>query len=242
MSGKYAISQCGHCGQVMTDARNQKRKTLYEEDDVSVYIEKEVMFRKLFGRIISIIKQYQQNGTLIDVGAGVGLLVSEAQKAGFRAFGFEPSRPSVVVAKKKFHINLIPTQFEQSDLKAQVVVINHVLEHMADPKQLLYEVTGSLVSKGLLVIGVPNFASLMARFKKGTWQNLNPQQHRWHFTINTLDQLIVPAGFSRLNFYMENHDRSMHTLFRRPVYWLLDTIALATNRGEAMLVLYRKDL
>lgn len=229
-SGDYRIVRCS-CGQVRTVGG--KRKTLYQSDDLSVYIEKESMFRQLFGQVVAFIKQFVTSGRLVDIGAGVGLLVDEANKAGFDAIGFEPSRPAVTAAKKRFGVTLKNSQFQKT--KADIIVINHVLEHLENPKKLLAE-----ISCRYLFIGVPNFGSIMSMLKRERWQNLIPDQHRWHFTRKTLDALVVPFGFRRVGERYENHDRGMHPWWKRPIYTVLDTIALSTGRGEAMLVAYEK--
>ncbi|MBI3577699.1 class I SAM-dependent methyltransferase [Candidatus Gottesmanbacteria bacterium] len=232
-SGDYTIVECLACGQVRTESPAKvKRKNFYAAADIAVYIEKEEMFRVLFRRVISFIKRFISSGRFIDIGAGVGLLVDEAKKAGFDAIGFEPSKAAVVAAKKYFGIKL---GSKMTNKKVDVVVMNHVLEHLENPKKLL-----SSVSCKFLFIGVPNFGSFLAQLKGGRWQSLIPDQHRWHFTLSTLDALVVPLGFVQVGATYENHDRSMHPLWKRPFYVILDTIALATGKGEAMLVAYKK--
>lgn len=255
----FTIVQCISCGQIRTKTPvGVMRKYEYQLDDITVYLEKEQMFREIFRNIIGFIKKFRTNGTLVDIGANVGLLVTEANRAGFRAIGFEPSKAAVVAAKKYFGVNLIESEFNAKTFKrnkncipdlaeddgvfraVNIVVINHVLEHVPEPKKLLENITDILCSYGLLVIGVPNFGGIIAKIKKDKWQNLNPQQHLWHFTLSTLDNFVKPLGYSRIGVRTENHDRNMHPIWKRPIYWFLDTIALLTNKGEAILVIYRK--
>ncbi len=232
-SGDFKIVECLVCKQVRTDSSPKvKRKNFYRAEDLSVYIEKETMFRELFRQVISFIQRFITSGKLIDIGAGVGLLVDEANKAGFVAIGIEPSKVSVAAAKKYFGVRL---SRNMPHGKADVIVINHVLEHVENPKKLLGD-----ISCAFLFIGVPNFGSFMAQLKRGRWQSLIPDQHRWHFTLRTLEGLVTPFGFQRLGTIYENHDRSMHPWWKRPIYTILDTIALATGNGEAMLVAYKK--
>ena len=58
--------------------------------------------------------------------------------------------------------------------------------------------------------------------------------------MTTLDQLVVPHGFRRVAVSYENHDRSDPLLVERPIYELLDHVALLTGHAEAILVIYRK--
>lgn len=242
-SGNYSIVQCVACGQVWIEAPAKvKRKSIYGAEDIAVYVEKEVMFRDLFRNVISFIRRFITRGTLVEIGAGVGLLVNEAKKAGFDAIGFEPSKVAVAAAKKYFGVILINSERYQKLYKTgiDIVLINHVLEHVEDPKKFLADISHSIRDGGFLFIGVPNFGSFMAKLKGGRWQSLIPDQHRWHFTLSTLDALVTPFGFARVGATYENHDRSMHPWWKRPLYAVLDTIALATGKGEAMLVAYQK--
>lgn len=242
LAEKYIVAGCTACGQIrVVTPRGIKRKQFYQADDLSVYIEKEKMFSELFRRIINFIKQYKQSGTLVDIGAGVGLLVREAKREGFRAYGFEPSKSSVKVAKKYFGINLFPSEFKKETIKKiDVIILNHVLEHLHKPTKIVDEIYQNLNHDGLLVIGVPNFSSFISTLKRGRWQSLIPDQHRWQFTPKTLDNLVLSFGFKKMGVIMENHDRSMHPFWKRPIYWILDNLALLTGHGEAMLVIYKK--
>lgn len=242
-AGEYTIVRCISCGQVRTETpANTVRKQYYEDEDVSIYIQKEEEFRRLFRNVLSFIKRYRKKGRLLDIGAGVGLLVSEARKAGFTAIGFEPSKGAVAAAKKHFGITLLPKEFHPKNVdgRMDVLVINHVLEHLPDPKGILGDIVDVLDDGGLLVIGVPNFGSFLSLLKRNRWQSLIPDQHRWHFTLSTLDELVLPFGFVRIGQNWENHDRATHYPWKKPFYWIFDQIALRTGSAEAMLVAYKK--
>ena len=262
-SGLYDVIKCSRCGQVRTRAlRGEKRIGYYEQEDVQFYIDKQDMFRQLFRQLLGFIHKFAPKGTLLDIGAGVGLLLDEARKMGYRVMGFEPSKASVAAAKKYFGINLIPKEFSGKSLERKdytleprvrgddnkrsgddgidIVVINHVLEHLKNPKEIIGLCAETLSDAGVLVIGVPNFNSFMRWIKRGKWQSLIPGQHRWQFTLTSLDQLVLPHGFRRIAVSYENHDRSMHYWWKKPIYRVLDWIALWTGYAEAMLVIYKK--
>lgn len=121
-----------------------------------------------------------------------------------------------------------------------MIVMNHVLEHIPDPHAIVSSVASSLSPGGVFIVGVPNFGSFLAQAKKGRWQSLIPDQHRWHFTQKSLDALVVPHGFLRVGVQSSNHDRHIHPLWKRPLYAILDTISIVTKNGEALLVAYKK--
>lgn len=239
-SGVYRVMKCKACGQVRIEAkRNAKRTGYYQEEDVQFYIDHQEMFRILFRRLLGFVHKFTPSGTLLDIGAGVGLLLDEARKMGYNVIGFEPSKASVRAAKKYVGIRLINAEFRVMD-DVDIIVINHVLEHLKNPRTVIKLCAKTLGGAGTLVIGTPNFNSFMSWIKKGKWQSLIPTQHLWQFTLSTLDQLVTPHGFRRIAVSYENHDRSMHYWWKRPIYMVLDRIALWTGHGEAMLVIYNK--
>ena len=122
-----------------------------------------------------------------------------------------------------------------------VVVLNHVLEHVENLQSLFAEVRRLLKKDGLLVIGVPNIGSLMASIKGDRWASLRPEEHIWHFTPTTLRLLVNEAGFREI--YFEAKDNYPVTgwgpfkLFRRVVNF----VAVVSNRSEAMLLFAEKN-
>lgn len=240
-SGLNDVIECNACKQVRIVAEHGAKKTgYYKKDDVQFYIDKQDMFRSLFRKLLGFIQKFAPNGTLLDIGAGVGLLLDEAREMGYNVIGFEPSRASVAAAKKHFGIKLINSEFKNAKLHVDIVIINHVLEHLKDPKEIIRQCSEILRNTGTLVIGAPNFNSFMSRLKRGKWQSLIPTQHRWQFSLSTLDNLVVPHGFRRIAVSYENHDRSIHYWWKKPIYWALDRMALLTGYAEAMVVIYKK--
>lgn len=240
---EYPIILCLSCHQIRTlYTSHHKQKKAYDKTDIRIYIEKEKEFRRLFQRVVGFIMRYIARGIFVDIGAGVGLLVSEAKRAGFDAYGFEPSKPEVQVARKYVGVSLVASEFNPKKIicPVDVVVLNHVLEHIEDPVDLIQKIYTVLRTGGFLFIGVPNIGNIIARLKNGRWQSLIPDQHHWHFTNQTLDQLIIPLGFVRMGSMSENHDRSMHPWWKRPVYFVHDIVTSSFSIGEAILVAYKK--
>ena len=239
-SGLHNVVRCMLCGQVRIEARRGAKRTgYYEEEDVQFYIDHQDMFRRIFREKLAFIHRYVPRGTMVDIGAGVGIFLDEARKMGYKIIGFEPSKASVRAAKKHFGIRLINTEFKMIE-DVDVIVINHVLEHLTDPRHVISLCAKTLSEGGTLVIGVPNFNSFMSWIKRGKWQSLIPDQHRWQFTLATLDQLVLPHGLRRIAVSYENHDRSTHYWWKKPIFAVLDRVALWTGFAEAMFVVYKK--
>ncbi len=138
---------------------------------------------------------------LLDVGCSLGYLVAKAAERGYDARGVDGSHAAIEVGRKRLGLNLLCARIETAPIEPtslDIVVVNHVLEHLADPLASLQRMKNWLKPNGLLIIGLPNFGSPIARFSQVHWAGLVPTQHIWHFTPTALRQLVEKAGFEPL--------------------------------------------
>ena len=127
---------------------------------------------------------------VLDAGAGRGRLVDELRRRGYDARGIDPAAregPAAVVARE--------TIAEHRDSGLDAVVLWHVLEHLDDPAGALSRVRGWLRPGGLLLVGVPNPASLQARIAAESWLHWDAPRHRLHLTPRGLLELLSRSGF-----------------------------------------------
>src|SRR5512139_332997 len=92
--GNYKLVQCNTCGLVYTK-NFSAGATSYDENTYFTlkhqYTERWDEFCRLFQPLIANICRYKRSGRLLDVGAGVGILLSVAAKKGFAVQGVEIS-------------------------------------------------------------------------------------------------------------------------------------------------------
>jgi SAM-dependent methyltransferase len=74
------------------------------------------------------------------------------------------------------------------------VIIWHVLEHVVDPAGTLSEIRRILRPDGRVVVAVPNFSSLQARWAGPHWFHLDPPRHLYHFPLPSLLRLLRRTG------------------------------------------------
>lgn len=138
---------------------------------------------------------------LLDAGAGRGRFVASALAAGYRASGIEPSRRGAEAAAAAGipvgRTTISRAVIEDSSLDA--VTLWHVLEHLDDPGAALERIASWLTPGGVLLVGVPNLASLQARLGGERWYHLDVPRHRVHFTPRGLDALLRSRGFETLS-------------------------------------------
>lgn len=124
---------------------------------------------------------------VLDAGAGSGRLVEALRGDGYAATGIDPAPRAEGIAREAIEAH--------EDAGLDAAVLWHVLEHLDDPASALRRVAGWLEPGGVLVVGVPNVASLQARLAGGDWFHLDLPRHRTHFTPAGITRLAEAAGF-----------------------------------------------
>ncbi len=124
-------------------------------------------------------------GPVLDVGAGDGTLVEAFVRRGREAVGLEPyaSGPHIRDA-----------EIDEVDGNWSAVIFWHSLEHLRQPARALGHAATLLSPGGMLVIAVPNAASLQARVFGDRWLALDLPRHLVHLTPPALLATIEAAG------------------------------------------------
>jgi SAM-dependent methyltransferase len=150
---------------------------------------------------------------VLDVGAGPGRLVSALRDAGYDATGIEPSRRSAALARQAGIDVERRELFEHADSSLDAAVMWHVLEHLDDPPEALATVRGWLRPGGLLLVGVPNLASLQAEIAGPGWLHLDAPRHRVHFTADGVRRLLVRSGFEVVRTHHLVLEQNVHAMW-----------------------------
>lgn len=155
-----------------------------------------------FWRVVDRVPALGRPGpTAIDIGCGEGRLCAELLEAGWRSVvGFDVSRSRVERARKSYPQLVFHDQpIEGTDLASSSVdllVMDNVIEHLADPLQMLSTLRPYLADEGRLVLITPNMESGHFRLLGRRWTpELAPHAHIFLFTAATLTRLLHAAGF-----------------------------------------------
>lgn len=191
------LLRCGRCGFVFADAREMPELvSLYERLDDPDY-EAGAANRTLQMRwLLDLLKRHKpEGGTLLEIGAGSGLLVGEAKRRGLDAYGVEPSR-SLVEQARRAGVELIQGTFPHPGLAGrrfdQILLVD-VIEHVDDPHALLEACRKALAPGGLLMVVTPDLDSVPARLLGRRWWHLR-LAHVGYFGGRTLAMLAQRAG------------------------------------------------
>lgn len=202
------IVQCGDCQTVYLRTRLTKeamRKLYQSYADEGSHMalpksledaEKSGLARKKF--LNEILAFIQPGGEFLDVGCGWGGFLLNARNNGFQPRGIELTRRCVAYAKDNLGIPVVDTQLEDTEItpgSLSVVTMNHVLEHLPEPRKALKKVIDSLKPGGMYCGIVPNFQSACSTNEGENWYWLDPFYHYTHFTPATLKRALESAGF-----------------------------------------------
>lgn len=168
---------------------------------------REKIFADLLSELESVLPK---KGRLLDVGAGEGTLLKVATNNGWKAEGTEISSAMIEHVRALSPLTLHHGVLEDIQLPEDsfdAVILNHVLEHVRNPRTTLERVARLLTPDGVVRIEVPNLASLSSRFKNlqsrlrlksNPWRHYSTGHHFWFFTPLTLRTTLRGAGLDTI--------------------------------------------
>jgi SAM-dependent methyltransferase len=202
----FALYRCNICGFVQCSEMDDP--TIFYEDMVDeLYQDTRGPRLVQAHQILKLIPSKYAEGNLLDVGAGSGILVEAAIKAGFNAKGIEPSSwlhsKAVGMGIPVVH-GTLPS--EEIGDNYDVITLIDVLEHVANPVNLLNEIRKVLSNSGCIIIVIPDLKSVAAKITKGKWWHFR-YAHLGYFDSNTIKIACERAclkivGLSRPTWYL----------------------------------------
>ncbi|MBF0320314.1 MAG: class I SAM-dependent methyltransferase [Nitrospirae bacterium] len=145
------------------------------------------------------IKRYINNGRILDIGCGRGLFLNVMKGDGWDVAGVEFDEATASNAASYYGIDVIagePHTWKFEAASFDVITLNHVLEHIPDPKELIQACHRLLKDNGLLVVAVPNLDGMQSKVGKKNWFHLDVPYHLHHFTDNGVSSLLSALSFN----------------------------------------------
>jgi SAM-dependent methyltransferase len=144
------------------------------------------------------LRRPQGSPRLLDVGCGTGEFLVRMRDAGWEVRGIEPHLPSAAVAREAGvevdQVSLEQARFEERSFHA--ITLNHVIEHLHDPRGAVARCRELLRPRGTLWIATPNIEALGHLRFGPHWFGLDPPRHLVLFTGRSLERLIREEGFA----------------------------------------------
>jgi SAM-dependent methyltransferase len=191
----------------------QESHGTYAETYSEVELRHRALLAELMLAALGQVRAGAEAGRLLEIGCGEGWLLKAALAAGWDVEGLEFSD----YALKRFNPALVE-RVEFGDAFAaldrriaqgaavDVCVMEHVLEHVADPEGLLALLPAILAPGGVVAITVPNDFSAVQRAAKALghidhefW--IAPPQHLNYFDADSLAGLLARMGFEVVGGY-----------------------------------------
>ena len=220
-NGNWSFSKCSTCQTVWLNFRPQKEdiqkyyfdyfthgdrneaecglKTKYsiKTKILDLILFKRRIERDLYGKARLI--PLKPPGRILDIGCGDGSYMDWMRKNGWDVIGCEPDPKAAHIAKTRLGLNVINAAFE--DLKYppnsfDAITLNHVIEHVYDPKDVIIRCFELLKFNGKLAIITPNISSFGHNVYKSSWFNLDPPRHIVIFSPETLCSVLKECKFT----------------------------------------------
>lgn len=143
----------------------------------------------------------ERGGRLLDVGCGNGDFLEIAREMGLDVTGCEPDPKAAEVSRARGFsvfdgsIHELPYGTDTFDF----ISMNHVIEHVEDPQEVLGAAYRLLKPGGLLWLGLPNPQALGIRIFGPGWKGFHPPYHLVIPSRNILRDWLTGAGFSRVD-------------------------------------------
>ncbi len=194
------LVRCGDCGFVFSvDDRASRVLGLYQKlSDPDYEQTQQPRARQMASLLVSALELRPHARSLLDVGAGTGLMVLEAERAGLRGVGLEPSGSLVAYGRREHGIDLRRGTLPDPALDGErfdLVALIDVVEHVPDPVGLLAAAAAQLGEGGMVMVVTPDVRSVPARLLRGRWWHYR-RAHIGYFDRYSLRLAAARAGLT----------------------------------------------
>ena len=176
---------------------------------------------------------------LLDYGCGSDKFLNRARKKGWQTIGVDFAPSVLETVKASGHrAYLADEEVWQGvpDESTSVIRMNHVIEHLYAPGEVLKNLFRKLTRGGQLHIATPNPAGLGSRLFRSRWLGLDCPRHIVLFPPAVLARLLKETGFTQLEVIPEFVTKD---LARSIGYYLVDAGLI---KHEAVSGLMHKEL
>jgi SAM-dependent methyltransferase len=206
LSATFHLRRCGQCGTAWTHPKPsaEELETSYSE---SYYGPENVKFVSALERVVGWITQQRAgwihqkikaHSQILEIGCGRGLLLNALSRLGHECHGTERSGLAAKRAQRTVGAKVYTAPLDHCNLEKEyfdLVILWHVLEHLENPAETLAQIFQLLRAGGILILEVPNLASLQSRLTGKYWFHLDIERHLFHFPAEGLRRLLKATGF-----------------------------------------------
>lgn len=196
----YKLTRCLNCRVIFTDPEPDpeelndiyRHKYFYDSHLITAN-EKKYRAEKI-ARYIARQKNIKK---ILDIGCMHGFLIKNLKEKGYDVFGIEIHREAVEYSRKN-NLNVANVSLgdfiKESRERYDLIILNHVLEHLPDPREKLGRLRENLTENGRILLLVPNAGSTTRKIFGKYWGYWDVPAHIFHFNRNSLFGLLEFAG------------------------------------------------
>jgi 2-polyprenyl-3-methyl-5-hydroxy-6-metoxy-1,4-benzoquinol methylase len=135
---------------------------------------------------------------ILDIGCGTGDFLKICSDNNWNVSGVEPNKNARDLALSKcikseaqFFESVEELKKEESVFQSfDVITMWHVLEHVPNLDETIFNLKKLLKPEGVLIVAVPNFKSFDAEYYKEYWAAYDVPRHLWHFSQTAIRRLF----------------------------------------------------
>lgn len=208
---RFAIAKCRRCGFGTTEPIPASLDRYYPDRYRRFNPLAARILRRLYlARVDGWLHRLPEHGRVLEIGSGTGWMLGAFRARGWAAAGSERSVAGAIAARDESGVPMFVGDLGgvRPGASCDLIVMFHVLEHLADPQSALRDAAARLRPGGALVVGLPNIGSWQARFAGRHWLHLDVPRHLCHFTPDALERALRAAGLrlARVDFRSLEHD------------------------------------
>jgi SAM-dependent methyltransferase len=180
------------------------------------YIEDREPIEEKFERVLERVERWRAPGSLLDVGAGPGFMVSAAARRGWVSRGIEINPWAVEFATGKLSLDVQLGTLEDLQSKPaamDAVTMMDLIEHVSKPDELVAKAAEITRLGGVLAILTPDAGSPVSRLLGRRWPEVKRvPEHLILFSVSGLGALLSRHGYEVLEWHSIGKRSSLATL------------------------------
>ena len=142
----------------------------------------------------------QTPGNMLEIGCGSGDYMKYMKNLGWRVEGVEIDPAACRCAREENLLTVHEGTLESAvfpDNGFDAIVMNHVIEHIYNPVELLKECHRIIKPGGRVILITPNIESWGHSQFQENWRGLEPPRHIHIFSPRTMNKMAKLANFKR---------------------------------------------
>ena len=228
------ILECSSCGAVYknpmpTDAQLEDMyKEYYSESNIdgsTTQMLSSQASTKNHGKFIE--KMLKPGMRVLDYGAGTGDLVEALKSSNCTIDGVEFSKEAIKVARDRYDLNFFSSldDLMEKSYEYDLILCVEVVEHLAEPGQVLKALSQLLKPGGEIYITTPNRNGLQSRLKKCNWKEAIKPFHLVLFNYKYLKKLLVENGYVSVS-YLRFSPLTSDSLIKKIIHRVLQLLGV----------------